>query len=313
MGLAIGVDVGGTKIAAGVVDEHGRIIDREHADSPTEADAVEQAITDVVTTLQERHAVECVGIGAAALVGSDRATVVVANNLALRSGPGLKLALESSTGLPVVIENDANAAAWAEVKFGVARDADDLLLITIGTGVGGGLVVDGQLLRGGFGVAGEIGHVRIERDGRPCTCGQRGCLEQYASGTALVRSARAAASADPAYAATLLDSAGGDVESITGPMVTEAALGGDAFSVDQLAELGGWLGEGIATMAAVVDPSVVVLGGGVAEAGELLRAPVEAAFRANLTASEDRPHAEFRLAELGNSAGLVGAADLARR
>jgi glucokinase len=311
--MTIGVDVGGTKIAAGVVADDGRILQERRAESPATSSAeIEQTIADLVAELRKEHDVEGVGVGAAGFIDQHRATVMFAPNLAWRD-LDLKGDLEKRTGLPVVVENDANAAAWGEFTFGAAADSDDLLLVTVGTGVGGGIVLDGQLYRGAFGVAAEIGHIRIERLGRLCGCGNLGCFEQYGSGTALVRDARAMATADPAYAATVLALAGGDVEQISGPMISEAALDGDAFAREQLALLGGWLGEGIATLAAVLDPGVVAIGGGVSAAGDLLLEPARASYRSQLTGRGHRPEADFRLAQLGNKAGLIGAADLARR
>lgn len=313
MGLTIGVDVGGTKIAAGVVADDGRILQEGRAVSPATSSAeIESIISELVAELRKDHDVEAVGVGAAGFVDQHRATVMFAPNLAWRD-LDLRGDLEKRTGLPVVIENDAAAAAWGEFAFGAAADSDDLLLVTVGTGVGGGIVLDGQLYRGAFGVAAEIGHIRVERNGRPCGCGNLGCFEQYASGTALVRDTRAAAAADPAYAAALLSRTAGSADLITGPMISELALAGDPFAQEQLAVLGGWLGEGIATLAAVLDPGVVAIGGGVSAAGELLLEPARASYRAQLTGRGHRPEADFRLAQLGNKAGLIGAADLARR
>jgi glucokinase len=312
VGLTIGVDVGGTKIAAGVVDEAGKVLDERRTESPADsAHEIERTIAALVGELRQGREITAVGIGAAAFVDRDRARVLFAPNLAWRD-LDLKADLEALVELPVVIENDANAAAWGEFRFGAAADADDLLLVTVGTGVGGGVVIDGSLFRGAFGVGGEIGHVRVVRDGIECGCGNLGCLEAYGSGTALVRSAREAAVADPAAAAAVLALAGGDADAIEGRMISEAAASGDTFSVDQLAQLGTWLGEGIATMAAVLDPGVVALGGGVSAAGDLLLAPTRAAYQAHLTGRGHRPEADFRLATLGNRAGLIGAADLAR-
>jgi glucokinase len=313
MGVTIGVDVGGTKIAAGVVADDGRILEERRSESPATSSAeIEQTIADLVAELRKEYDVEAVGVGAAGFIDQHRATVMFAPNLAWRD-LDLKGDLEKRIGLPVVVENDAAAAAWGEFAFGAAADSDDLLLVTVGTGVGGGMVLDGQLYRGAFGVAAEIGHIRIERGGRLCGCGNFGCLEQYGSGSALVRDARVAASSDPAYAATLLARAGGDVDHISGPMITEVALAGDAFAREQLALLGGWLGEGIATLAAVLDPGVVAIGGGVSAAGDLLLEPARESYRSQLTGRGHRPEADFRLAQLGNKAGLIGAADLARR
>ena len=312
MGLTIGVDVGGTKIAAGVVDENGKILRRDRRESPAkDRDAIQQTIADLVHELASGLKIEGIGVGAAGFVDVSRSTVLFAPNLSWRSEP-LKAELERRTHLPVVIENDANAAAWGEFAFGAGADADDLLLVTVGTGVGGGIVLDGKLHRGTFGVAAEIGHLRVVPDGRPCPCGNHGCWEQYASGSALVRDTQEAADGDPA-ANDLLERAGGNLLAITGPMITNAAKEGDAFAVARLALLGRWLGEGIASLVAVLDPGVVVIGGGVADAGDLLLEPIREHYRANLTGRGHRPELTVRTARLGNDAGLIGAADLARR
>ena len=313
MALTVGVDVGGTKIAAGVVDEKGAIVEVARRDSPaTDAEAMVSAIADAVDALARAYDVVGVGVGAAGFVDVDRSTVLISPNLAWRDEP-LRAHLEKRTGLRVVIENDANAAAWGEFQFGAGHDVDDLLLVTLGTGVGGGMVLGGELYRGAFGVAAEIGHLRMVPDGRPCGCGVRGCWEQYASGTALVRGVHEEARAGSPEAAALLQRAGGDVDDITGQMVTEAAREGDAFARAKVDELARWVGEGIATLAAVLDPATVALGGGVADAGDLLLVPAVEACRRTLTGRGHRPELQIRLAQLGNQAGLVGAADLARR
>ncbi|MGH3354890.1 MAG: ROK family glucokinase [Nocardioidaceae bacterium] len=313
MTLSIGVDIGGTKIAAGVVDEDGRIVEQARRESPAkDTKAMGAAIADAVGALREEYTVEGVGLGAAGFVDAGRSTVLFAPNLAWRDEP-LKAELQSHVDLPVVVENDANAAAWGEFQFGAGHDVDDLLLVTVGTGVGGGLVLDGELYRGAFGVAAEIGHIRVMPGGHLCGCGNRGCWEQYGSGTAMMREVHEVARAGSPLAAALLDRAGGEVEDITGQMVTKAAQEGDGFAIEMLTETGRWLGEGIATLAAVLDPALVALGGGVAEAGDLLLDPVRDAFRKSLTGRRHRPELEIRTARLGNSAGLIGAADLARR
>ncbi|MBZ5734300.1 ROK family glucokinase [Nocardioides sp. TRM66260-LWL] len=313
MSLTCGVDIGGTKILGGVVDETGEIVEELRVESPaTDVEAIEAAVIDLVRRLGERHAIEAVGVGAAGYVDKSRSTVLFAPNIAWRD-VDLKAELEEHLDLAVVIENDANAAAWGEFRFGAGHDVDDLLLVTVGTGVGGGVVLDGELFRGAFGVGAEIGHLRVVPNGLLCGCGNLGCLEQYGSGSALVREARRAAAGGSLLARHVLDRAGGDVHAITGPMITEAARAGDPFSIEQLADLGRWLGEGLASLAAVLDPAVIVLGGGVSEAGELLLGPVRSTFGANLTGRGHRPLAEVRRARLGNRAGLIGAADLARR
>lgn len=313
MALACGIDVGGTKIAGGVVDEVGNILEHARVESPAQdAHDIEAAIAALITDLSSRHEIASVGIGAAGFIDRARATVLFSPNLAWRD-ENLKADLEQHIGVPIVVENDANAAAWGEFEFGAGKEVDHLLLVTVGTGVGGGLVLAGALLRGAFGVGGEIGHLRVVPGGRLCGCGNLGCLEQYGSGTALVRNARAAVAAGSLPARSLLDRAGGDPDQITGPLITEAARDGDRFAVEQLGVLGRWLGEGIASLAAILDPAVAVIGGGVSEAGDLLLDPIREAFTSNLTGRSYRPELQIKPAQLGNTAGLVGAADLSRR
>ncbi len=312
MAVTIGIDVGGTKIAAGVLSEAGRLVDECRRETPAEdAAAIEQVIVDLVRTLRRGHEVEAVGIGAAGYVDADRATVLFTPNLAWRDAP-LRDAIESRVQLPVVVENDANAAAWGEFRFGAGADVDDLLMVAVGTGIGGGIVIKDKLLRGSFGVAAEIGHFRVVPRGLPCPCGQRGCWEQYASGTALVREARRRVSAGEEGVKPLLDAAGGDLERIKGQVITSYAQQHDPFCMDLLADLGTWLGEGIASLTSILDSGVVVIGGGVSDAGELLLGPARQAFTSTLPAAEHRPHLELRLATLGNEAGMIGVADLAR-
>ncbi len=212
--------------------------------------------------------------------------------------------------VPIVVENDANAAGWAEFRFGAGRDVQDMLLLTVGTGLGGALVVGGRLVRGAFGVAAEVGHMRVVPDGHLCGCGLHGCWEQYASGRALVRSARNAAANLPESAARMIELSDGG--KIKGPAITEAAQEGDPLAVSLLADLGRWLGEGSASVAALLDPALVVIGGGVGAAGDLLLEPTRQAFLGALSARGFRPEARIALAAMGNDAGMVGAADLAR-
>jgi glucokinase len=313
MPLAIGVDIGGTKVAAGVVDEFGVIIDTERRLTPsTDVEQTETVITEVVTTLAARHEVCAVGIGAAGWIGADRATVLFSPHLAWRDEP-LRDALTSRIGAPVLVENDANAAAWAEYRFGAAQDEPVVVCVTMGTGIGGGLVIDGRLFRGGYGVACEYGHATVVPNGRRCACGNRGCWEMYASGTALAIDARDLAAVAPVAARRLMELAGGDLDALTGPVVTQAAQEGDAAAVEIYTEMGHWLGRGLANLAAILDPSVFVIGGGVSAAGDLLLAPARDTFARTLTGRGFRPAARIALAQLGPEAGLVGAADLARR
>jgi glucokinase len=313
MSQTIGVDVGGTKIAAGVVDEKGGIVEMVTRPTPAaNASRTIEMISEAVRDLTSRHEVEAVGIGAAGFVDESRSSVVFAPNLAWRNEPVARQ-VEDRTGLPVIVENDANAAAWAETKLGAARGHDHVMMITIGTGIGAGLVLNSQLYRGRWGMAGEPGHYRVVPDGRLCGCGNRGCWEQYASGSALVAEARDFARRSPGAAVRLLQLAGGTPEGITGPEVMVAAREGDAAALRCFDIIGHWLGEGLADLAAILDPGCFVLGGGVSEAGDLLLWQTRAAFESGLTGRQYRPHASVVLAELGPEAGLIGAADLARQ
>ncbi len=253
-----------------------------------------------------------VGIGAAGFVDVTRSGVLFAPNLAWRNEP-LKKQVEDYVGLPVVVENDANAAAWAEATLGAARGLQHVMLVAVGTGIGAGIVLNGQVYRGQFGIAGEPGHYRVVPDGRLCGCGNRGCWEQYASGSALVAEAREFARRSPGGAVRLLQLGGGAAEGISGPEVTQAASEGDAAALRCFEIVGGWLGQGLAALAAILDPGCFVIGGGVSEAGDLLIRPARAAFADALTGGSYRPHAEIRLAQLGPDAGVIGAADLAHR
>lgn len=322
--LAIGIDVGGTKVAGGVVDPDGRVLALTRADTPaTDVTRTRDVIVDMVRELAAAHPVVAVGIGAAGWVDAARATVSFAPHLAWRDEP-LRDRLAAAVDLPVVVENDANAAAWAEFQFGAAREpnrdrsgagrtgaADPMVLVTVGTGIGGGIVLGGGLVRGAHGYAGEPGHQVVVPDGHPCSCGRRGCLEQYASGAALVRFVRSGAAADPVAAAALRELAG-DPDQLTGPLVTTAARAGDKLARDAFDQVGRWLGIGLADLVQVLDPALLVIGGGVAEAGELLLAPTRESYRDALAQRGALPVAEVRPARLGTAAGVVGAADLAR-
>lgn len=313
MSYTIGVDVGGTKIAAGVVDEAGTVVAARRRPTPAGDTArTAKAIGLLVEELARSFPVEAVGIGAAGFVDAARATVIFAPNLAWRDEP-LKERVEEATGLTTVVENDANAAAWGEHRFGAARDARSAVVLTVGTGIGGGVIVEDELVRGANGFAAEVGHIEIKAGGRRCGCGLRGCWERYGSGTALVHEAREIATVAPVLARRLLELAEGDPQGITGLHVTQAAKEGDPQALEVFDTVGTWLGRGMAVLAALLDPEIFVLAGGVSEAGELLRKPAEVAFLKQLTARSFRPPVQVRLATLGADAGIVGAADLARR
>jgi glucokinase len=211
---------------------------------------------------------------------------------------------------PVVLDNDANCAARAELTYGAVGDASDAVVVTMGTGIGGAVVLDGSVHRGHNGMAGEFGHMQVVPDGHPCECGGTGCWEQYSSGNALVRFARARLGSEPT---TLVAACEGDPDRLTGPMVTAAAEAGDAVALAAFASVGDWLGVGVANLVAAFDPEIVVIGGGVSAAGDLLLGPARLALRRSLVGAEHRTVPPVVRAALGPEAGAIGAADLARQ
>ncbi|MFF4953522.1 ROK family glucokinase [Streptomyces chattanoogensis] len=312
MGLTIGVDIGGTKIAAGVVDEEGSILETCQVPTPQATDALTEAIADAVRTVGTGHQIEAVGIGAAGYVDEKRATVLFAPNIDWRHEP-LKDKVEQRVGLPVVVENDANAAAWGEYRFGAGQGHSDVICITLGTGLGGGIIIGNKLRRGRFGVAAEFGHLRVVPDGLLCGCGSQGCWEQYASGRALLRYAKQRAFATPENAGILLSLGDGTPNGIQGKHISAAARQGDPVAIDSFRELARWAGAGLADLASLFDPSAFIVGGGVSDEGELVLDPIRKSFRRWLVGNQYRPHAQVLAAQLGGKAGLVGAADLARQ
>ena len=313
MAFSIGVDVGGTKVLGGVVDDKGNVLARARRDTPRQGgSALTQAIADVALELKSGFEISSVGISAAGFVSSDRKTMLATPNIAGWNGVNLDAELTSLIGLPLVIENDANAAAWGEARFGAGIGEDHLMMLTIGTGIGGGVVVDGALYRGAFGIAAEFGHMRVVPEGHLCGCGSRGCFEQYASGNALLRHAREAISGSPEMARNLLSRGDGTVQGLTGKQITEAARDRDAVALAAFNTTAQWLGAGIASLSVILDPACVVIGGGVIDAGEILLEPTRAAVDRYMPFSGKHPSPVIVAAKLGNEAGLVGVADLAR-
>ncbi|WP_409485571.1 ROK family glucokinase [Arsenicicoccus dermatophilus] len=315
-GLAIGIDIGGTKVAGGVLGQDGSVVCRARRDTPHRSKApevVEDTIVGVVDDLlaEVDASVVAVGIGAAGWVSADRATVLFAPHLSWRNEP-LRERLAARIDAPVYVDNDANAAGWAEHRFGAGQGETHLMMITLGTGIGGALVLDGAVQRGRFGVAGEYGHMMVVPGGHRCECGNRGCWEQYASGNALVREARSLLLANSPLAHDLLQRLGGEPQDLTGPVITESAQAGDRTCVELIADVGRWLGTGLANLAAALDPGTFVIGGGVSAAGDLLLEPARETFARELTGRGYRPTARIVQARLGNEAGMIGAADLAR-
>ncbi|MFN3866868.1 MAG: ROK family glucokinase, partial [Demequina sp.] len=281
---------------------------------PENAASIDVAIADAVAELGERHEFHHVGLAAAGFVSTDRRHVLFAPNIAWREYPLAERveALIGRADLHVVVENDANAAGWGEYRYGAGRDVRDMVMLTIGTGLGAAIISEGQLVRGAYGFAAELGHMRVQPGGHACGCGHRGCWEQYASGSALVREARRAARERPVRAAGLLRLAGGEAAAISGPHVTMAAADGDELGIELLADLGEWIGAGCASLAAVLDPESFVVGGGVIAAGDLMLAPARTSYSEHLPARGHRPVAPIVAAAMGNDAGIVGAAALAR-
>jgi glucokinase len=313
MGFTIGVDVGGTKVLGGVVNQDGAVLKTARRDTPREGGAaLTQAIADVAKELMVDFSVDSVGVSAAGFVSSDRKTMLATPNIAGWNGLDLDSQLTQLIGLPVVIENDANAAAWGEARFGAGRGKEHMLMLTVGTGIGGGIVVNGDLYRGAFGIAAEIGHIRVVPDGHLCGCGARGCFEQYASGNALMRHAREAIAASPDIARNLLSRGDGTIDGLTGKDITDAAREGDSVALAAFNTTAQWLGAGIASLSVVLDPQCVVIGGGVIDAGDILLEPTRAALIRYMPFAGKHPYPEIIAAELGNEAGLVGVADLAR-
>jgi glucokinase len=312
---ALGIDIGGTKVAGGIVAADGTILGTARRATPgASVSDTEDAIVAVVEELAAGHGGELVGVGVGAAGWFDRTgdTVLFSPHLAWRNS-SLRKDLAVRLQRPLWVGNDADAAAWAEYRYGAARASDLALMITLGTGIGGGIVLDGRLRRGSHGVAGEWGHMRVVPDGRLCACGNRGCWEQYASGTALGQTAREVARTSPAAAAQLLERVDCEPDRLTGEDVARAAAEGDPLALELVTEVGVWLGQGIADLAAVLDPEVVVIGGGVSKLGEMVLAPARDRLDRALPGRGFRPGPRVVAAELGPQAGMVGAADLVRR
>ena len=310
--LTVGIDIGGTKVLAAVVDSAGTVVEVERR--PTlghDVQLVEDTIVDLVSSFAGRHDVAAVGIGAAGFVDATRTTVMFSPHLNWRNEP-LRSRVAERVRLPVVVDNDANMMGLAESRFGAGRGHRYVLCVTLGTGIGGALVIDNRVFRGANGMAGEFGHMQVVRDGHRCECGNRGCWEQYASGNRLVREARELIAADSPMARHLKAMVEGDPSRLQGPMVTEAARDGDPLSIELLTDVGEWLGIGLAGLAAAFDPSCIIIGGGVSDAGELLLDPVRRSFSRALTGRGHRQEPVIARAELGAQAGMIGAADMAR-
>lgn len=308
---SIGIDIGGTKIAGALVTEQGEIVAERREPTPAgDPSAITELVVRMIEQLREGHEVIAAGVAAAGFIDAAQSTVYYAPNINWRNEP-FRDRLRERLDIDITIDNDANAAGWAEFRFGAGRDAHDMTMLTIGTGVGGAIVVGDRLLRGGFGTAGELGHLRVVPDGLPCGCGARGCIEQYGSGRALLRMANEIADAGGiGLELAQARAAAGGV--LTGEVLAEHLRGRDPGALHALRQLGTWLGQACASLSAVLDPEVFVFGGGVSVAGDLLLDPIREAYLAHLPARGYHPEPRFLVAELVNDAGVVGAADLAR-
>ncbi|MFE3756731.1 ROK family glucokinase [Nocardia tengchongensis] len=309
--LTVGIDVGGTNIRASVVDGAGEVLDTVTAPTPHSARALEDGLARAVRELRGRHAIGAVGLAVAGFVDEDRATVRFAPHLPWEDAP-VAQRLTDRLGLPVILEHDANAALWAEYRFGAAAGGRNVVLVAIGTGVGAALLINGQLYRGSYGVAPELGHLQVVPNGRACACGKRGCWERYCSGTALVDTALELLATDPQRSTVLAREAGRDPGSLTGRRVAGAAQDGDPVALEVLADFARWLGLGLAFVSDIFDPDLIVVAGGVSSSAPLFLDEAREHYSGSITGARHRRLARIRTAQLGEAAGMIGAAELAR-
>jgi len=305
----IGVDVGGTNVRAAVVDAEGSILDNAREATPHSGEELVDAIAAAVTALGETHVVPAVGVGIAALISHDGVATFAPNIAGLRDTP-VEQALARALSVPVKVDNDANMAAHGEAAHGAARGLRNAIVITLGTGIGGGVIVDGQMLRGTHGLAAEVGHFQIDPSGPRCACGERGHWESFGSGTALGRMGRSAASAGSAP--NVLARAGGEIDKITGELVGDAAQEGSIDALGIMREYAEYVAIGLAGLANVFDPERIVISGGLVELGDVLLDPVRTAFAPRIEGADLRPEIPIVPAALREQAGVIGAAVCAR-
>jgi glucokinase len=306
----IGVDLGGTKMQVGVVDEERNVLheSRESSTGKSEDEIVEALASELEEARRAQPEVAAAGLGIPATIDHERGVAINAVNLEITDVP-LRDLLEKRFGMPVFVDNDANVAGLAEFLYGAGKEAKNMVMLTIGTGIGGGLVLNGEIYRGSIGAGAELGHTVINENGPPCqgTCPNRGCVETYASGTALAREGLVAAGQHPGSA---LGKAHDDGEEITGKTVTEFALAGDETARGVIATAGRHLGVALSDFANIFDPDVIVIGGGVSAAGDVLLDPAREELRTRALPPMNKT--EVKVAELGPDAGMIGAAAMAR-
>ena len=310
MSETIGVDLGGTKLALGVLDEERNVLweSKERSTGQSEDELVEMLVHEIEEARRARPEVSAAGLGIPATIDHRRGVAITAVNLPITEVPIRDLVAER-TGLPVFVDNDANVAALAENLYGAAKGTRFAVMVTVGTGIGGGLIIDGELYRGSIGAAAELGHTIVELEGPRCqgNCPGRGCIESLASGTALGREGQEAAERAPDSALGRLAARGAEID---GRAVTEAALEGDETAIGVVALIGHRLGAALTSFANIFNPEVIVVGGGVIAAGELLLAPAREEVRARALAPMNAT--PVLAAELGPDAGMIGAAAMAR-
>ncbi|MET0920091.1 MAG: ROK family protein [Acidimicrobiia bacterium] len=310
-----GVDLGGTHVRIGRVDHAGAVVEKVKTDTPDTLDGIVDTIAGAVEQLRtnasgaDGHALDVLGVGAAGMVDRD-GVIHYSPNVPAFIGAPVAARLEAALGMPVTVDNDANVAALAELVHGAVRGHTDALVITLGTGVGGGIVTGGRVLRGAHGFGGEVGHFQVDPHGPACACGETGHWEALASGTALGALARARAGAGAAP--SVLARAGGSVDAVTGALTGDAALAGEADAIAIVHEFAVQVAIGLVGLVNVLDSEVVVVSGGLIDLGDLLLDPIREAFRGHLEGARYRPEVPVMAARLGDDAGLVGAAVLAR-
>ncbi len=309
--LTVGIDVGGTNIRASVVDGSGEVLDTVQAPTPHAARALEDGLARAVRELRSRHEIGAVGLAVAGFVDETRSSVRFAPHLPWEDS-AVADRLTQRLGLPVILEHDANAAMWAEYRFGAAAGAHNGVLVAIGTGIGAALLVDGRLYRGSYGVAPELGHLQVVPQGRACPCGKRGCWERYCSGTALVDTAIEMLATDPMRSTILAREVFADPGSLTGRKVAGAAHDGDPVALQVMADFARWLGLGLAFVGDIFDPDLIVIAGGVSSSAALFLDDAREHYAAAVTGARHRPLARIRTTQLGEAAGMIGAAELAR-
>ncbi|HMS25671.1 MAG TPA: ROK family protein [Acidimicrobiia bacterium] len=305
---AVGIDLGGTKMSIGVVESDGRLIDEYRVPKPDTWKEMKALILKGVRNFQEKYEIAAVGFGAAGLIDLDGYAFYSPNVAAFDEGAPLSKDLSDELDIPVFVDNDNNCSGLAEVLFGSARGESNVLTVGLGTGIGGSIFIDGRLMRGAHGFAGELGHFTMDVDGPLCACGQYGCFEAFASGTALGRIGREFAARGDAD--NVLREAG-SIDAITGTHVGVTAARGDADGVAIMDEFAQNVARGLVSLNNIFDPSVIVISGGVVELGDTLLGPVTKHFLDNIEGGVSRPLPRIVFAQFGENAGLIGAGALA--